>query len=728
MKKKLLFLAIILFTVLKGFSQAEAYPAPDINQCGSEVFDLTVQTPIILGNQDPENFTVTYYTSQADAAAETNPIMNPTAFVSPPQQLIFAKVENSLDNSSDITVFHISWVSGVYVPDLQDVQACDAYILNPLTVGGYYTGPNGTGILLVAGDAITQTQTIYIYAENDFGCSDESSFTVTINSAPNFTAPGAINGCLLNNDGLAYFDLTQVIPLVTGGATGYTCTFHISQASAEFGTNPITNPQNYQSLVNPGVVYIAVIHSGTVTNCRWVAPIELIAIECNGNTISGFASLNFDNNCDTFEVAASGIPVYLTHDNDVYITYTNADGYYHFNNVPDGDNSVYVIADANSTVSPLNYTIVMPEEANEKNFCITPQFEAVNDVAVTLFPITAARPGFAASYVLFYQNMGTVTQSGSIALQFDTNHLNFTNASPAMTQSGNTLTLDYVNLYPFQSKVAIVNFTVNVPQITPAWTILNFTANITPLTGDANPADNTSVLNQTVTNSYDPNDIAVREGEFITDTQTDNYLNYTIRFQNMGTANAENVRVVVGLDENLDWSTFQALSASDEFTVKRSGAEVEFMFTGIDLAFENEETGIVPESNGHIIYRIKPKASVTLGDSMSAQADIYFDFNDPITTNEVTTTVQNVLGTGENIISLFKVYPNPASENVNLHLLDTEANGFDVTVIDMLGKTVLKNSYTTNEASLNIASLNTGVYFISITSNGKHQVKKLIVK
>ncbi|PZR19866.1 MAG: hypothetical protein DI539_12665, partial [Flavobacterium psychrophilum] len=594
MKQKLLFLAFTLFLSVKIFAQAEAYPAPDINQCGSEVFDLTVQTPIILGNQDPINFTVTYYTTQADVAAGVNPIANPTAFVSPQQQLIFAKVESSLDNSSDISVFHISWVSGVFVPDLQDVQACDAYELIPLTTGNYYTGPGGTGNIITADVIITQTQTIYIYAENDFGCSDESSFVVTINTLPTFNEPEPIYGCLTNNDGLAYFDLTQAITQVTGGSTGYTCTFHTTQIAAQLGVNPITNSQNYHSPI--GIVYISVIQTGTVSNCRFVAPIELIATECNGNTISGFASLNFDNDCDTFEAAASGIPVYLTHNNDVYITYTNSDGYYHFNNVPDGDNSVYILADTNTTVSPLNYAIVMPGEAVEKNFCITPEFEAVSDVAVTLFPITTARPGFPASYVLVYQNLGTITQNGSITVQFDTNHLNFTNASPAMTQSGNTLTLDYVNLYPFQSKTVLLYFTVNVPQITPIGTSLSFTASITPLTGDVNQGNNTSVINQIVVGSYDPNDIAVREGEFITETQADDYLNYTVRFQNTGTANAENVRVVVGLDENLDWSTFQALSASDEFTVKRSGAEVEFMFTGIDLAFENEEagTGIVP--------------------------------------------------------------------------------------------------------------------------------------
>src|SRR5687768_15145496 len=132
MKNKLLFLAIIILTAIKGFSQVEANPAPDMSQCGSEVFDLTVQTPTILGDQDPENYIVTYYLTQQDAANDTNPIVNPTVFVAPQQQLIFAKVTNLLTEETDITVFNVSWVSGVFVPELQDVVACDFYVLAAL--------------------------------------------------------------------------------------------------------------------------------------------------------------------------------------------------------------------------------------------------------------------------------------------------------------------------------------------------------------------------------------------------------------------------------------------------------------------------------------------------------------------------------------------------------------------------------------------------------------------
>ncbi|PZR03144.1 MAG: hypothetical protein DI539_26655, partial [Flavobacterium psychrophilum] len=229
-------------------------------------------------------------------------------------------------------------------------------------------------------------------------------------------------------------------------------------------------------------------------------------------------------------------------------------------------------------------------------------------------------------------------------------------------------------------------------------------------------------------NSMDPNDITVREGEFITEEQADDYLNYIIRFQNKGTAEALDIRVTSLLDSNLDWSTFEPVASSHNYQANRKNNQVEFLYKGINLAFENEDTGEVPESNGYVIYKIKPKTNVTIGDSMLAQAAIYFDFNEPIITNQVTTTIQSVTGINDNNPGMFKVYPNPASANVNIHLSDAEANGFEVTIIDMLGKTVLKNSFTANDGSLNTSSLSNGVYFVSVTAGDKQRVKKLIIK
>ncbi len=78
-----------------------------------------------------------------------------------------------------------------------DVYSCSAYTLPALTDNNdYFTGTGGSGALLVEGDVITATQTIYIYAQNDTEpfCTNESSFTITVRS-PEFSLGGPYVFC-----------------------------------------------------------------------------------------------------------------------------------------------------------------------------------------------------------------------------------------------------------------------------------------------------------------------------------------------------------------------------------------------------------------------------------------------------------------------------------------------------------------------------------------------------
>lgn len=719
MKKKLLFLAVTLLLTLNGFSQAVANSAPNINQCGFEVFNLTVQTPIILGNQNPNLFIVTYYTTQADAANGTNPIANPASFVSPQQQTIFAKVTNTTDNSTAITVFQISWSSGIFLPEMPDVTACEFYTLPALQQGNYFTGPNGTGQMLTLGTIITQTQTVYLFAQSGV-CTDETSFVVTI-LAPVTMQPTPLYACDQNGDGIETFNLDEILPQIMGNNTDYTVHFFLTYANAENNTNVIANHVAFiNSIPNTQTLY-ALIQFG---DCAWIVPFQIIAIECTGNSISGFASLDLDGNgCDVFEAAAANMPVSYTHDNIVYTTYTNADGYYKFINVPDGVNAVTANPTNTYIATPGSYSFTMPAIEEDANFCISPA-EIIDEVSIVLVPTSQARPGFAVSYIIFYENLGTVTANGTISLQFDSSKLTFVSTSPAMTLSGNTLTFTYSNLLPFQTKNILLNFTVKQPPVVNGQDVLVFTATINPLSGDSNPVNNTSVLNQIVVNSYDPNDITVREGKFITEAQVDEYLNYVVRFQNTGTADAINIRVTNTLDENLDWSTFQPIAASHDYKTNRSANEVEFLFDNIHLAdsISNE-----PASHGYIIYKIKPKADIALGDIMAAQAHIYFDFNPAIDTNTVTTTVQNVAGVKENNSTSFTVYPNPASGKVSLSL-NTKGTSSEVSIVDILGKTVQTKIIDSNQTDLDISSLKSGVYIVTINNEGTKMTKKLVIR
>lgn len=85
----------------------------------------------------------------------------------------------------------------IEVDEPEDVIACESYILPELTVGDYFTEPGGEGTQLNAGDVITSTQTIYIYAENGdrFVCTDEHEFTITIFEIPPLPPLPNLEGC-----------------------------------------------------------------------------------------------------------------------------------------------------------------------------------------------------------------------------------------------------------------------------------------------------------------------------------------------------------------------------------------------------------------------------------------------------------------------------------------------------------------------------------------------------
>src|SRR5690606_36305982 len=139
------------------------------------------------------------------------------------------------------------------------------------------------------------------------------------------------------------------------------------------------------------------------------------------------------------------------------------------------------------------------------------------------------------------------------------------------------------------------------------------------------PDNNTYELEQVVVNSFDPNDKRVVQGNTITTDETSNYLDYIIRFQNTGSANAINVKITDNLHPNLDWSTLSVTSASHDYNVNLislnivNGNNVEFSFDNINLPSETQNE---PESHGYIAYKIKPINSIGEGDVMSGNASI----------------------------------------------------------------------------------------------------------
>ncbi|MFI1770597.1 choice-of-anchor L domain-containing protein [Thalassobellus citreus] len=89
------------------------------------------------------------------------------------------------DNEKFFTVYCMGVSLGD--DDFNDVYVCDSYILPKLSIGAYYSRPNGEGERIPELSVITETQTVYVFIEKTDGrnsCSDEEDILITIAKTP----------------------------------------------------------------------------------------------------------------------------------------------------------------------------------------------------------------------------------------------------------------------------------------------------------------------------------------------------------------------------------------------------------------------------------------------------------------------------------------------------------------------------------------------------------------
>ncbi len=376
-------------------------------------------------------------------------------------------------------------------------------------------------------------------------------------------------------------------------------------------------------------------------------------------------------------------------------------------------------------VSPPNVAVTFPAQTSPfmQNFCVTPN-GVHQDVEVVIVPLDAAIPGFDASYKLVYKNKGNTTVSGSISLTFMDNVMDFLEASPVQSSvEPNILTWDYTNLQPFETRYIYVTFNLNSTQETPALNggdVLNFTAIIDPISGDEMVSDNTSTLNQEVVNSFDPNDKTCLEGSVVSTALIGQYVHYVVRFENTGTFFAQNVVVKDEIDvSKFDLNSLIVLSTSHQQWTRINGNKVEFIFENIQLPFPPSE-----ERHGYIAFKIKLKNNLTVGDTFSNFASIYFDYNFPIITEPATTTIEALSNPDFEFSSFVKLYPNPTNSKITVE--SQTINLKSVEIFNSLGQLIQAIPNDNNQLSIDIYNLSTGTYFVKVHSDKGVGVSKFV--
>jgi uncharacterized repeat protein (TIGR01451 family) len=232
-----------------------------------------------------------------------------------------------------------------------------------------------------------------------------------------------------------------------------------------------------------------------------------------------------------------------------------------------------------------------------------------------------------------------------------------------------------------------------------------------------------------VTGSYDPNDktgfpIGQSDQFYI---QPNQQLQYAIRFQNTGTDTAFTVVIRDTLDTDLNIFTVTPGVSSHLYEFRMYGPRVlEWTFNNINLPDSStNQTG----SNGFVTFHVEQVPNLSPATEIINDADIYFDFNDPITTN---TTIHRIFEGFVSVTSLeemskqvsgIKVYPNPSNGQMTILIEESIVNNI-YNFFDQQGR-IVKTGFLNGIKNTIDSDLKNGMYYLMI---GENVVKVQIIE
>lgn len=447
------------------------------------------------------------------------------------------------------------------------------------------------------------------------------------------------------------------------------------------------------------------------------------------NTITGRLRFDADaNNCDAADPATSYVRLEVSGGSVPAATFTNATGIYNFYTGA-GDYTVTPALEnpAYFTLSPSSATANFPLAdglTEMRDFCLAPN-GSHPDLSVALTGQNP-RPGFQSYYTLVYRNDGNNVQSGTVSLTLDS-RMTLVSSDPVISgQSGTTLSWNFTGLAPLASRAINLVLVANVPTATPplnSGDIVNFEAAVSVPENEQTPQNNVFTTQIAAVNSYDPNDKRCLEGETVTPENIGGYLHYNIYFENLGTTAATNVVIQDFIDTfSFDPASLQIVYASHPMRARLSDGLIEFIFENINLP----PSSVDPiGGHGNVLFKIKTRPNLQLGDVVTNTAGIYFDYNHPVYTNEARTTVallrKQEFGRDLSVL----VHPNPASDKVSVQAGSTITS---LSLFDIQGRVLRTQIIGASQTTMDLSAQSPGIYFLKITTQNGTKIEKLIKK
>jgi uncharacterized repeat protein (TIGR01451 family) len=642
---------------------------------------------------------------------------------------------NSYTDTTQNNMFMMNNIwAGTYTLSIDPTWlAANNYVIGNIVPSPTVTVGGGTSTVLITLNCASQTT--MLCATGQVYCDANNNGIMDSGETPIANAPISINGTVVYSNANGFYNITYP------GTVNNTFTLTMN-------SNWLTQ-HGYVILNNNGNNVSNILG----TPCNSGVPITTVnyPLSCGGTVsptmcYSGFVFCDANGNgvMNANESPLAGVPVILYNTSATISSvtvYTDSTGYFIY--CGQYSTSTYLIATISQswlTYNGYNPTIGVITLLASTSGTSSNGYIAVNcggttttcaDLWTTVTPWIGYYQNSTAYVKINWGNYGPGAAGAyTLTMSFPAGvTVNASTIANGGTVSGNTITWNLTSASSFFSNYDVITF--NVPSGLSSGTAHYFTSTIAPTSGnDCSTYNNAGNLLQLVGNSYDPNDKVVARPEatiqnfgeptISLDWSTQETLTYTIRFQNTGTAPAQNIYIIDTLDADLDWSTLTLVEATHNMQVINLGNGVmRFEFPSIWLA---DSTTNEPESHGHLVYRITENAAATVGTEIENTAYIYFDWNDPIITN--TTYNINVIGmdgvTENNELNVH-VFPNPASESVTISC----EGDFDYQLVDLSGRIISSGSATDSE-SISVSKAAVGIYQLNVQSNNGNSSLKVM--
>ena len=345
------------------------------------------------------------------------------------------------------------------------------------------------------------------------------------------------------------------------------------------------------------------------------------------------------------------------------------------------------------------------------------------------------RPGFDQWTFLRCENNGSLETDATVSFRMDSK-LTFLEAVPPPTAVfGDSLIWELGELPLFSKRNIWVK--TNLVDTAQIGELVKSTARAFSPEADETPADNIRIMCDTVVSSFDPNDKKVEPADGLTPTEIaeGKELFFTIRFQNTGNFPAERVRITDMIDTALYWPSLRFVAASHEVSSfeLRPGGLLEILFDDIFLP---DSVNSEPESHGFVTYAVQRNKQFNAFHAVTNMAAIYFDFNEPVFTNEVSftlpdeTTVSTSEPKAEKTEAQLLIFPNPAQSGFTVSTGGKLSGRGFLSVENAEGKKLLWQEVgdLAKPRRIDSGQLPPGVYFVKMAGeNGQLSGQVVVV-